>query len=319
VGRAIAVLGEGVALARPSHQLYPSPLRYPGGKGKLANFLKLVMVENRLVGTEYVEPYAGGAAVALSLLFEEYASHIHINDVNRSVSTFWRVVLEQPDALCRRITTVSVDVEEWDRQRAVQAEPDPDELDLAFSTFFMNRTNRSGIIGGGIIGGRRQAGAWGIDARWKPSDLISRIQKIARFRSRITVTDLDAADYLEHVLPTLDSPFLYLDPPYYEKGRRLYEDYYEHADHAQIAKLVLELQHPWMVSYDASAAIDSLYESVAGLRYGLNYTARHRFVGSENMFFSNQLRVPDEPSPATVSLAAINQARSAVSAASTVG
>jgi DNA adenine methylase len=300
-----------VAVSRPSHQLHPSPLRYPGGKGKLANFIKLVMIKNGLVGSEYVEPYAGGAAVALSLLFEEYADHVHINDVNRSVSVFWRTVLEQTDELCERIETATLDVDEWDRQREIQRQTDPADLDLAFSTFFMNRTNRSGIIGGGIIGGRSQTGPWTIEARWRPADLIDRIQKIGRFRSRITVTDLDAAEYLEHVLPRLSVPFLYLDPPYYAKGRRLYEDFYEHEDHAQIADLVRALDYPWVVSYDATSQIQALYDSVDRLRYGLNYTARHRFMGSEVMFFSGRLDIPETRVPARVSLGEVNEARAA--------
>ena len=146
-----------MALERPAHQLYPSPLRYPGGKGKVANFFKLLFLENDLLGSEYVEPYAGGASVGLSLLFEEYASHIHINDLDQSVYTFWKVVLQRPDDLCGRIAAARLGVREWDRQRQVQSATDPDELDLAFSTLYLNRTNRSGIIGGGIIGGRASA------------------------------------------------------------------------------------------------------------------------------------------------------------------
>lgn len=298
-----------MAVARPSHLLYPSPLRYPGGKGKLANYIKLVMVTNGLVGSDYVEPYAGGAAVALSLLFEEYADHVHINDVNRSVVAFWRAVLHQTDELCERIQTAKLDVTEWDRQREVQREPLPDDLDLAFSTFFMNRTNRSGIISGGIIGGREQTGAWKIDARWRLPDLVDRIKKIGRFRERITVTELDAEDFLRHTVPTLASPFLYLDPPYYGKGRRLYEDFYEHDDHARIAELVLGLQQPWIVSYDARAEIEALYKPVEQVRYGLNYTARHRFVGSEVMLFSEDLTIPQALTPASVSAELVEAAR----------
>jgi DNA adenine methylase len=139
------------------------------------------MGSNGLVGSEYVEPYAGGAAVALSLLFEEYAGHIHINDVNRSVAAFWRAAEHRTDELCERIVRARLDVGAWDRQRQIQRQRSPDELDLVFSTFFMHLTNRSGIINGGIIGGRAQAGTWQIDARWRTDDLVRRIQKIGRF------------------------------------------------------------------------------------------------------------------------------------------
>ncbi|HEU4905225.1 MAG TPA: DNA adenine methylase [Solirubrobacterales bacterium] len=300
-----------MALERPAHQLYPSPLRYPGGKGKVANFFKLLFLENDLVGSEYVEPYAGGASVALSLLFEEYASHIHINDLDRSVYVFWKVVLERPDELCQRIDSVRPGVREWERQRRVQQDTDADELDLAFSTFFLNRTNRSGIIGGGIIGGRDQRGKWKIDARWRPGDSIARIEKIARFASRITLTGMDTAEYLESVLPTLDSAFLYLDPPYYGKGKGLYRSFYEHNDHQRIAALVKQLQCPWVVSYDAEPKIEALYVDLTKLDYDLRYTARESADGSEVMFFSSGLHVPEVAPPPAITWKLLNEARAA--------
>lgn len=300
-----------MALERPAHQLYPSPLRYPGGKGKVANFFKLLFLENDLLGSEYVEPYAGGASVALSLLFEEYASHIHINDLDRGVYAFWKVMLEHPDDLCRRIAAARLGVREWDRQRQVQSACDSDELELAFSTFYLNRTNRSGIIGGGIIGGRAQRGKWKIDARWRPKDSIARIEKIARFSSRITVTGLDSADYVETVLPTIEAPFLYLDPPYYGKGKGLYPSFYEHADHEQIAALVSDLRVPWVVSYDAEPKIEALYAELPKVRYGLRYTARESAEGSEVMFFSSDLHIPQVAPPPAVTWSLLNAARAA--------
>lgn len=273
---------------------YPSPLRYPGGKSRLANFVKLLMLRNRLIGFEYVEPYAGGAGVALSLLFEEYASHIHINDLNRSVYAFWRCVLDNTEALCERIACARFDVDEWDKQRAVQSDPNADDLDLACSTFFLNRTSRSGIISGsGIIGGRHQAGQWKIDARFNRDDLVRRIRKIGRFRSRITVTRVDAKDYLTENLPAIgDDCLVYLDPPYYAKGSDLYENFYELEHHAEIAQLVRELTVPWMVSYDAAPPIKKLYNGFRSSRYSLIYTAATRYSGDEVMFFHPDLRIP---------------------------
>lgn len=300
-----------MGIETPSHQLYPSPLRYPGGKGKLANFIKLVMIENDLVGSEYVEPYAGGASVALSLLFEDYASHIHINDLNRGIHAFWKSVLDSPRELCSRIESADVSVEEWEQQRDIQRRASSGGLDLAFSTFFLNRTNRSGIIQGGIIGGREQTGKWKIDARWKVEDLVARIQKISRFRSRITVTGLDASEFLASKLGNIKNPFVYLDPPYYGKGRGLYESFYVHEDHARIALEVQGLRVPWIVSYDAVPAIVDLYEQVDCIRYGLRYTARERVEGSEVMFFSPGLLAPDVGRPAGVSLDAVEAALAA--------
>jgi DNA adenine methylase len=290
-------------------QRYPSPLRYPGGKGKVANYIKLVMLENGLVGSHYVEPYAGGASVALSLLFEEYASHVHINDLNKSVHAFWSAVLNQTDELCERIETTRVSVSEWRRQKAVQDLPDPEELDLAFSTFFLNRTSRSGIIGGGMIGGHKQTGTWKLDARYNRTELVRRIRKIARFRSRITLSRIDAAQYLRNELPAIDGAFVYLDPPYYHKGPGLYENFYEHEDHAEIAKITRSLTAPWIVSYDAVPAIEALYRGARQLRYDLSYSAAKRLYGSEVMFFAEGLRLPGIASAANISRTTVDTVR----------
>jgi DNA adenine methylase len=296
----------------PASQLYPSPFRYPGGKRKLSNYVKLLMLQNDLVGSEYVEPYAGGASVALSLLFEEYATHIHINDLNPSIHAFWSAVLSEPEEMCRRIAAVEVTVDEWQRQRAIQDQDKPEEIDLAFSTFFLNRTSRSGVIGGGIIGGYKQKGKWKIDARFNRDDLIQRIRKIARFASRISVTGIDAADFLKSRLPELERPFLYLDPPYYAKGADLYQSFYRHDDHQGIASLVAPLKVPWIVSYDATVEIESMYEGFRSVRYDLYYSAADRYHGSEVMFFSNGLDTPDIESPAGISYRYLDEARRAV-------
>jgi DNA adenine methylase len=296
-------------VAVDAEQRFPSPLRYPGGKGKLANYVKLIFLENGLVGREYVEPYAGGASVALALLFEEYASHIHINDLNPSVAAFWRTVLGATDDLCDLITHTPVTVEEWERQRSIQDDPTADETALGFSTFFLNRTSRSGIIGGGIIGGKRQTGKWKIDARFTREDLVRRVRKIARHRSRITVSSYDAAEYLQKVLPTIDEPFVYLDPPYYVKGGDLYQDSYKPADHAAIAKLVHELDVPWIVSYDAAPQIEALYRDAPQIAYDLSYSAQERYKGEEVMFFDSNLLLPDVESPANVDSRLVAAAR----------
>jgi DNA adenine methylase len=293
----------------PLHR-YVSPLRYPGGKGKIANYLKLLFLESGLVGSEYVEVYAGGASVALSLLFEEYASRVHINDLNRSVATFWKVVLENPDALCRRIRSASASMTQWRRQQAVQHASDPDEIDLAFSTFFLNRTARSGIIGGGIIGGKNQTGPWKLDARYNRDELARRIERISRFSNRIVLTQLDAAEYLRTELPTIDSPFVYLDPPYFLKGEGLYENFYEYEDHVEVANLVRKIDGGrWLVSYDNRAEVVRLYKDYRRRVYTLAYSAADRYRGSEVMFFSPDLNIPRAQSPSNVPTETVMRSR----------
>lgn len=274
---------------------YVSPLRYPGGKAKLAGFIKLLLTENELHDAHYVEPYAGGASVALSLLVSEHVAHAHINDIDPGIHAFWHSVLFKTDDLCRRIRATPLTIAEWRRQRAVRARGvRAGLLNLGFATLFLNRTNRSGIINsGGPIGGIKQKGEWKIDARFGRDGLVERIETIAAYRDRITLHNRDAADLLADILPELpERYFLYLDPPYYVKGqRRLYFNGYEHADHVKIATL-MATRRRWMVSYDDVPAIRKIYRGFTAVRYQLSYSAADRISGEEIAFVSPDIQLP---------------------------
>lgn len=288
---------------------YHSPLRYPGGKGKVANYFKILLMENDLLGVDYVEPYAGGASVALGLLYEDFVEHIHINDLNAGVHAFWAAALEHTAELCDRIRRTDVTMAEWHRQREVhRAGSDADPLDLAFAVFFLNRTNRSGIIAGGVIGGQEQTGNWKLDARFNKDDLMARIRKVGRHRDRITLTNLDAAALLQRWATRDDDAFLYLDPPYFVKGEGLYDNFYAPEDHEAVASAVLALPHPWVVSYDAAPEISAMYSDARVRRYQLSYSAHERQAGSEVMFYSHGLHIP-ESRPAGISMQLVDAAR----------
>ena len=275
---------------------YASPLRYPGGKAKLAPFIKEVFERNNLTDGHYAEPYAGGAGLALTLLFDDFVRHIHINDLDRAVYSFWWAVLNEPERLCQLITDTPVTPGSWERQRHVQIDKaTADPLSLGFATFFLNRTSRSGITAsGGMIGGKNQQGPWGIDARYNVRSLIARIQRIASFRSRISLTNLDAIDFLASLAPLLpDRSLTYLDPPYYVKGqRRLYANCYSPADHESIAGALDSYPHCWLTSYDYAPEILSLYSHHRCHVYSLQYTASTRRSGAEAIFFSDDLQIP---------------------------
>lgn len=273
----------------------------------MANFVKLLLQTNKLHDVHYVEPYAGGASVALALLFEGYARHVHINDYNRSVYAFWHSVLNETDALCALVQATRVTMSEWKRQKQVQKDGDASNLELGFSTFFLNRTNRSGIIGAGVIGGQQQTGTWKIDARYSKQDLIQRIQKVARFKHRISVYRMDAAAFLQTQMPRLPKEtFVYLDPPYYVKGEGLYENFYQDHDHKVISELVSILRKPWMVSYDYHPRLLELYGEFENMIYQLSYSAQDRYKGNEVIFFAPEIIVPNVPSPAKIPLSAVH-------------
>jgi DNA adenine methylase len=273
-----------------------SPLRYPGGKGKVARFVATLIKQNSLSDGLYVEPYAGGAAVAWELLLTGVVRRVAINDVSRPVFAFWRSVLEHTDELAALIIDTPVDVSTRDRFKAVIGSPhDASDLELGFAMFFLNRTHRSGILNGGVIGGRDQTGKWKIDARFNKSDLIRRIERIAACRRRIELTNLDAIEFVQTKSPDWPAKTLvYLDPPYYEKGSQLYYDFYSDRDHLEVAQAVRSLTKVhWLVSYDDVLPIQEMYGGTPALQYTIGYSARKVLRGREAMFFSDGLVVPE--------------------------
>ena len=233
--------------------IYYSPLRYPGGKGRLSGYFKQIYGANSLCGGVYVEPYAGGAAIALSLLIDGYASKVIINDIDPSIYAFWYSVINRTDELCQLINDTPVDVKTWEFHRKIQKERDQhDLLELGFSTFFLNRSNRSGILDAGIIGGKSQSGRWKIDARFNKNELIRRIQRISQYRDKIELHNLDAMKLIEQIIDELpEKTFVYFDPPYYMKGKALYLNFYRENDHILVANRISKISlQKWVVTYD---------------------------------------------------------------------
>lgn len=283
-----------------TNKLY-TPLRYPGGKAKFAPFIGSVMRMNGLEGGHYLEPYAGGAGVALELLFHGDASHVHINDYDTAVYDFWVAVTQQPEEVLRLLATTPVTMEQWLHWRAVlRGDVKVGQAERGFATLFMNRTNRSGVLKGGVIGGLGQTGPYKLDARLRKDVLAKRIEMIALHASCVSVYNEDALSLLKRCTTFLpENSMIYLDPPYYVKGQGLYRNFYEHDDHVQIAALLQsdEFARRWIVSYDNVEQIQQMYRMSQSLTYGLNYTAQVRYVGSEVMFFDSHLIVPEAELP----------------------
>ena len=278
--------------------MFDSPLRYPGGKGRLAQYIIDLIEMNDLVGCHYAEPYAGGAGIAISLLYLEYSSHVHLNDIDPAVYSFWRAVLDSPEEMARRARDTPLTLDERLRQKAIYRDADASTLDLGFATFYLNRTNRSGILHGGVIGGNAQAGTYRIDARFNRVDLARRIEKVASYAPRISLHNKDAVDFISSALPAVAGKALvYLDPPYYANGHRLYRNTYKHADHATIAGLVGTIPHPWLVSYDNAEPIRGLYMGYRQQTFGLRYSANAVYEGTEVMVFCDGVKVPGEIEP----------------------
>ncbi|WP_084462583.1 DNA adenine methylase [Oceanibaculum pacificum] len=274
-----------------------SPLRYPGGKAKLFNFFANLLAYNQVRESHYCEPYAGGAGLALKLLSGGLVDRVSLNDVDESIWAFWVCALQHNSELCRLIETANLTIDEWHRQREIwRAKDTSDILALGFSTFFLNRTNRSGIIeGAGPVGGYAQTGKWRLDARFDREKQAATVRSLAPFRSHITVSCLDALDFLSHSLRDRDT-LTYLDPPYYVKGSKLYRNAYTHNDHVEVKKLVeFYRDSKWVVSYDAVAPILDIYSEFDPILYSLNYSAGAVGFGKEVIFLSDVLAMPAIP------------------------
>jgi DNA adenine methylase len=274
---------------------YYSPLRYPGGKQKLANYLARVCEINRING-HYVEPYAGGAAIALHLLIEGVISEITINDKDRSIYAFWYSVLNYTDELCNLISKTHINVHNWRKQKKIQKRKGyASLLELGFSTFFLNRTNRSGIIDAGPIGGVKQDGEYKINCRYNKIRLVACIRKIAEYKDKIHVRNLDALELIKEIEidQTNKDKMFYFDPPYYLKGESLYLNSYLNKDHKDVARAIKSIRNAyWIVTYDNTLPIRELYKSYRSKKYTLRHIANIPKVGKEIMFLSNNLSVP---------------------------
>lgn len=278
--------------------MHLSPLRYPGGKNRIANFIAQVCVDNRISGL-YVEPYAGGASVALFLLFSNVVRKIIINDKDRSIYAFWYSVLHHTDKLCQMIIDTEINVENWHKQKKVQSRKKcANLLELGFSTLFLNRTNRSGIISGGIIGGVEQKGEYKIDCRFNKLELISRIRQIAKRKKYISVYNLDAISLVHKIekqsSKDLNNALIYFDPPYYKKGGSLYLNHYIKSDHKDVADAISILNYKWIVSYDNVPEIYELYKQFRNIEYSLKHTAHSARDGGEVLFFQDNLIIPNK-------------------------
>lgn len=256
-----------------------SPLRYPGGKGCLAGLLADVIDLNDLRGCVYYEPYAGGAGAALELLRSGILSKIFINDADERVGAFWKSVLDENNRFVDEVLAVPLSIEEWQRQRNICSNPKVyGNFEVGFATFYMNRCNRSGVLtGAGPIGGYGQAGKWKLDVRFNREALAERILCLSRLKNCINVSNHDALDFLKASLPRGNARkrvLVYLDPPYVNKGQRLYLNSYEARDHASLARYITgQAILPWIMSYDDTELVRKLYAAqqlnILPIRYSL--------------------------------------------------
>ncbi|MDO5016670.1 MAG: DNA adenine methylase [Eubacteriales bacterium] len=275
--------------------MYYSPLRYPGGKAKLAAFMSFMIEELGLVGGTYVEPFAGGAGIALELLEKNIVRKIVINDFDNGVYSFWHAVLNETERFVYDIENVPLTIDEWNKQRYVcKNHSCKCSYELGFATFYLNRTNYSGIIKGGVIGGKEQKGKWKMDARFKRARLSTRIKEIASRKQNIELYNEDIRDFLCTYIRSCDNrSLIYFDPPYFNKGKQLYLNFLTESDHKEIKNGIQKYAScDWIITYDDVPEITELYSTNAIMKYDLNYSARNSKSASEVIIFKREDMIP---------------------------
>ena len=273
-----------------------SPLRYPGGKRKLSAFIAKICIDNKISG-HYIEPYSGGSSVALFLLMEGFVERVTINDKDRSIYAFWHSVLNKTNQLCSLIENSEITIQEWQKQREIQKKKEKaDLLQLGFSTFFMNRTNRSGIINAGVMGGMNQDGNYLMNCRYNKPELIARIRKIAARKKNIRLYKKDALKLIDKIQQESknDNVIFYFDPPYYLKASSLYMNHYKDENHKKVSNAIKNIRNiKWIVSYDNVPEIQKLYSGFPKKEYSFKHTAYSIRTGQEILFFSQKLKQPE--------------------------
>ncbi len=277
--------------------MFYSPLRYPGGKGKLVPFMEFMIKKLGHLGGVYIEPFAGGAGIALELLDKGIVNEIVINDYDKGIYSFWRAMLTETDRFIQDVRQVPLTMVEWDRQRNISLNlNDRYSYELGFATFYMNRTNRSGIIKGGVIGGVAQAGKWKMDARFNREELIKRIERITSKKKHIHLYNKDIESFITHYIPKYqNNSLIYFDPPYYNKGEELYLNFFRDNDHKRIEKAIqTNIHSDWIITYDDSPQIVKIYNGYEIKRFDLNYSAGKKRKASEIIVFKDLQMIPTD-------------------------
>lgn len=275
-----------------------TPLRYPGGKSIMTPFFIDLIRVNGLQGVSYAEPYAGGAGTAINLLLDGQVRRIYINDANIAIFSFWKYAINESERFIDKIEKTCIDLQNWQYYHNFIKNTQQPSFELGFAAFFLSRTNRSGILTAGPIGGKSQEkqekATYKIDCRFNKQDLISRIHRISMYKENIVVSNDDAIDFLKS-LHADNNNLVYLDPPYFKQGKSLYLNYYSADDHRVLSDYLYNtVNFRWVLSYDNVYEIREFYKHFDLYEFQLNYTAQSVKKGSELLTHSKNLIMPEE-------------------------
>ena len=273
-----------------------SVLRYPGGKTQLYAAVKALIEYNSFGNCTYVEPFAGGAGLALKLLYNGVVPNIAINDFDPAIYAVWHACLYEPNELKKLIQTTPLTIDEWDRQKAIYSNPNKHSiLELGFAALYLNRTNKSGIIEGGVLGKRDQSGPYKMTARFNRDTLCTKVSRITSYKDKILLLNFDAKDLLADVDNIIgDKVFINIDPPYVKKGAELYRNFFNEEDHSTLSHIISLCTCPWIVTYDVCELIYKLYKEYRCSKIDVRYSVNIKRNANEYIFFSNDICLPPD-------------------------
>lgn len=262
-----------------------SPLRYPGGKSKIYEKVEKLIVVNSYCNRTYVEPFAGGFGIGIRLLQEGVVNSAILNDFDSHIYNFWYSALFDTENLLQLITDTPITIKERERQKFNYLDSNSSPLCDGFATLFLNRVNFSGVIKGGPIGGLAQTGAYKLDCRFNKEAIKSKIESIAKLRSRIKIYNKDAGYLIKMNLMKMKAKmFINIDPPYVMKGNKLYTNFFTECDHLDLKRVVvkyLDEEFPWIITYDDCNLIRELYKSYYIKDYDITHSAGGSVRGRE--------------------------------------
>ena len=275
-----------------------SPLRYPGGKSKVFNIIVSLFEKNDIRNPIYIEPFAGGAGLALLLLKKKKVRKLVLNDIDRGIYSFWHCILNHTEKFCNIIEKIEISILEREKQKEIYANKEnmnllleKEILKLGMATFYLNRVNRSGILKAGVIGGNLQNGNYKMNCRFNKNKLIEQIKEIEKLKDKIEFYNLDVLEFKKNVISKIkQEKFIFFDPPYYKKGPELYTNFYSHQNHLELYESIKKITKNWIVTYDNCKEIKEIYKKFSSVEFDINYSLENKIKAKEIMIFSKNIK-----------------------------
>lgn len=272
-----------------------SPLRYPGGKTKLYNYISEFIEQYYSKPPIYAEAFAGGFGIGIKLLLNDKAELVLLNDYDPCIYAFWKCITSDKyiDGFIDKIISTDIDIESWEYEKNIYLHPQKNNiLDVGYATFHLNRCNRSGILMANPIGGISQEGKYKMDCRFNKPNLISQIKEIYNKRDRIKVSKLEANDFARRTDKKYDNLLFNFDPPYVNAGPMLYKSCYNIEDHKHFSDTVHLLKNRWIITYDDNETIRSSYSQDIIRPYRLMYSLEEKCMASELIIYDKRFENP---------------------------